>query len=116
MLANGEILDMMGRVRKDSTGPDLRQLFISSEGTLGIVTAVGLQCYKKDSCKKVVFLDFDSYDDVLYCHDVAKEIFGRNLSAIEYMDYESYWSVEKAKKKLIDFPYKVQDVKGKFFV
>jgi len=40
VLANGTILDMMSNVRKDSTGPDLKHLFIQSEGSLGVITKV----------------------------------------------------------------------------
>lgn len=38
VLANGEILDMNLPLRKNNTGYDLKQLFIGSEGTLGIIT------------------------------------------------------------------------------
>lgn len=38
VLANGEVLDMMNALRKDNTGYDLKQIFIGSEGTLGITT------------------------------------------------------------------------------
>lgn len=36
VLADGEVLNMMSSIRKDNTGYDLKQLFIGSEGTLGI--------------------------------------------------------------------------------
>jgi FAD/FMN-containing dehydrogenase len=38
VLASGEILNMQSELRKDNTGTDLKQLFIGSEGTLGVVT------------------------------------------------------------------------------
>ena len=34
VLANGTILDMTSHLRKDNTGPDLKQLFIGSEGII----------------------------------------------------------------------------------
>jgi len=41
--AQGEILALNGALEKNNTGADLRQLFIGSEGTLGIVTAATLK-------------------------------------------------------------------------
>lgn len=42
VLADGTVLDALSTLRKDNTGPDLKQLFIGSEGTLGIVTKVAI--------------------------------------------------------------------------
>ena len=47
VLPSGQILDQLGTVRKDNTGYDLKQLFIGSEGTLGIITAASLKLYPK---------------------------------------------------------------------
>ncbi len=43
VLASGEILRLNGALEKNNTGFDLRQLFIGSEGTLGIITAATLK-------------------------------------------------------------------------
>ncbi len=43
VLASGEEVRLGGALEKDNTGIDLRQLFIGSEGTLGIVTAAVLK-------------------------------------------------------------------------
>ena len=42
VLADGTILDMLKTLRKDNTGYNLSNLFIGSEGTLGIITKVAL--------------------------------------------------------------------------
>lgn len=42
-LASGELLTLGGALEKDNTGLDLRQLFIGSEGTLGVITAATLK-------------------------------------------------------------------------
>jgi FAD/FMN-containing dehydrogenase len=43
VLMSGEILELNGALEKNNTGLDLRQLFIGSEGTLGIVTEATLK-------------------------------------------------------------------------
>ncbi len=41
--ARGEVLDLDGALEKNNTGVDLRQLFIGSEGTLGVITEATLK-------------------------------------------------------------------------
>lgn len=41
VLAGGGVLDLLGTLRKDNTGYDLKQLFIGAEGTLGARRAAG---------------------------------------------------------------------------
>lgn len=56
VLANGEVMNCMSTMRKDNTGYDLKQLFIGSEGTLGIVTQAAILCPRKPSAINVALL------------------------------------------------------------
>ena len=47
VLADGRIWNGMNRLRKDNTGYDLKQLFIGSEGTLGIITRAVLKIFPR---------------------------------------------------------------------
>lgn len=56
VLADGSALDCLASLRKDNTGYDLKQLFIGSEGTLGVITAVSILCPQKPKAVNLAFL------------------------------------------------------------
>ena len=56
VLADGRVMDMMRALRKDNTGYDLKQLFIGSEGTLGIITAAILKLFPKPEARITAFV------------------------------------------------------------
>lgn len=47
VLPDGTILENLSTLRKDNTGYDLKQLFIGSEGTLGVITGVSILTPRK---------------------------------------------------------------------
>jgi FAD/FMN-containing dehydrogenase len=47
VLADGRILNRLKTLRKDNSGYDLKNLFIGSEGTLGIITAAALKLFPR---------------------------------------------------------------------
>ena len=47
VLADGEVWNGLRTLRKDNTGYDLKQLFLGSEGTLGIITAAALKLFPR---------------------------------------------------------------------
>ncbi|NXT96485.1 D2HDH protein, partial [Anhinga rufa] len=56
VLADGSALDCLASLRKDNTGYDLKQLFIGSEGTLGVITAVSILCPQKPKAVNLALL------------------------------------------------------------
>lgn len=56
VLADGRVLNGLRALRKDNTGYDLRNLFIGSEGTLGIITKAVLKLYPKPRRHDTAFI------------------------------------------------------------
>ncbi len=50
VLADGTIWNGLRSLRKDTAGYDMKQVFIGSEGTLGIITAASLKMYPNPGC------------------------------------------------------------------
>ncbi len=73
VLASGEVLDLGGALEKNNTGIDLRQLFIGSEGTLGIITAATLKLAKMPAPPRVMLLSVSSLAAVLALFRDARE-------------------------------------------
>jgi glycolate oxidase len=63
VLASGEVLRLGGRLRKRSSGYRLAQLFIGSEGTLGIVTEVIVKLVPLPRHRATAMVGFASVDD-----------------------------------------------------
>ena len=88
VLADGTILDDMKALRKDNTGYELRQLFIGSEGTLGIITEGAILCPVLPGAMKVAMFGCKNFEDVLAMLRLAKSECGEGLSAFEFFDSE----------------------------
>ena len=89
VLASGEVLDVLQQLRKDTTGYDLKQLFIGAEGTLGLVTAAAISCPPRPRSSHAAFLSCASFAGVLETYRGARADLGEILSAFEFLDRES---------------------------
>lgn len=83
-LPDGTMLSMMNRVTKNTTGIDLKQLFIGSEGTLGVITRIVLKLEPKPSAVNTALCAVASFDDATR---LLKYLRARlaNLSSFELM-------------------------------
>lgn len=98
VLADGTIVDSMHSLRKDNTGYDLKQLFIGSEGSLGIITGVSILCPARPKSVNIAFLGLDSYENVKKCFQTARSDLCEILSAFEFMDHDSQLLTAKSLK------------------
>ncbi|WP_068318338.1 FAD-binding oxidoreductase [Polycladidibacter hongkongensis] len=85
VMANGEIWHGMRALRKDNTGYDLKQLFIGSEGTLGIITGACLKLLPRPCAQNVALCGVDSPEQALSLFAIAKKHAGPMLTAFEIM-------------------------------
>ncbi|KAK3866875.1 hypothetical protein Pcinc_027617 [Petrolisthes cinctipes] len=95
VLASGEVVDCLSSLKKDNTGYDLKHLFIGSEGTLGIVTRVAINCPHRPAAVSVAFLGLQSFEDVLSTYKIVRHQLGEILSSCEFMDKSTLDCVEK---------------------
>jgi FAD/FMN-containing dehydrogenases len=81
----GEIWDGLRGLRKDNTGYDLRDLYIGSEGTLGIITAATLKLYPLPVAQCTAMLALESIDAAVALLTRARAGFGAALTGYELM-------------------------------
>lgn len=86
VLPDGTILDCLSSLQKDNTGYDVKQLFIGSEGTLGVITAASILVPTISKSVNVAFLGCESFQDVLNTYKLARTVLGEILSAFEFLD------------------------------
>ncbi|KAL4967222.1 uncharacterized protein BDV14DRAFT_207673 [Aspergillus stella-maris] len=89
VLPDGTIMDGLSTLRKNNTGYDLKQLFIGSEGTIGIITGVSIICPPRPKAVNVAYFGLESYDQVRQAFGEAKKQLSEILSAFELMDGRS---------------------------
>ncbi len=81
--AQGEIWDGMKGLRKDNSGYDLRDLFIASEGTLGIITGAVLKLFPKPAARLVAWVAVNSPDDAMTLFADIRAARDTSLTAFE---------------------------------
>jgi glycolate oxidase len=94
VLPNGDILDFGGKVKKSSSGYNLKDLLIGSEGTLGIATKLVLKLIPMP--QKVLSL-LVPYNDINDCIETVPKIIlsGIELTTIEFMQKTVIEDAEK---------------------
>ena len=83
--ANGDIWNGQSGLRKDNTGYDLRDLFIGSEGTLGVITAAVMKLYPLPVAQLTAFAAVPSLDAAVSLLSLAHQTLGASLTGFEAM-------------------------------
>ncbi len=105
VLPNGEIIWTGANTLKNSTGYNLTQLMVGSEGTLAVITKIVLRLLPPPTCNLLIFVPFNSAKQA--CQAV-NQIFlaGFNPSALEFMERDA---INISQNFLDSFPIKLND-------
>jgi FAD/FMN-containing dehydrogenase len=90
VLADGRIVSSMNRMIKNNTGYDLKQLFIGSEGTLGVITRLVLRLRELPTSSNTALVSADSFDQIARLLRHMDGALGGLLSAFELIDNSFY--------------------------
>jgi FAD/FMN-containing dehydrogenase len=95
---SGEILNSLRGLRKDNTGYSLKDLYIGSEGTLGIITAATLKLYPLPQSKVTSLVALNNIHSATKLIDLARKRCNADLTAFELISGRALSLVaEKAK-------------------
>lgn len=90
VLADGTVVGGLNRLVKNNAGFDLRQLFVGSEGTLGVITRAVLKVQPEPSTTAAAFCGLRDFEAMVALLERARARLGGILSAFEAMWPEYY--------------------------
>ncbi len=93
--AQGEVWEGLSGLRKDNTGYDLRDLFIGSEGTLGIITAATMKLHPLPAARLTAWAAVPSMKAAVELLGLARQHLGAGLTGFEVMNQFSLSLVNK---------------------
>jgi len=89
VLPDGELLDLMRGLRKDNSGYDLKQWYIGSEGTLGVITAAVLKLFPAPASTSVAYAALASLDDAVALLHTMRAAMGERFTAFEVLSAQT---------------------------
>jgi FAD/FMN-containing dehydrogenase len=85
VLADGTVVSSMNKMLKNNAGYDLKQLFIGTEGTLGVVTRAVLRLWPRLPSKVTALCALRGFDEAVELLHALQARLGGSLSAFEAM-------------------------------
>ncbi len=83
VLADGRVLNLLSKLKKDNTGYDLRHIFVGAEGTLGVITAAVLKIFPRPRTVETAFIGVPSPQAALKLLNLAQEQAGGTVTSFE---------------------------------
>jgi FAD/FMN-containing dehydrogenase len=90
VLANGTVLSSMNKMMKNNAGYDLKQLFIGSEGTLGVITRAILKIEDLPKTRNTAFVALESFEKTNQLLQSAKKHLKNGLTSFELLWQDYY--------------------------
>jgi len=95
VLANGRVWDGIKTLRKDTAGYDLKQLFIGSEGTLGIITAAAVKLFPDPGETTTALLSVGSAESAVALLGYLRSELGDSIQAFELIGATAFELVQR---------------------
>jgi len=83
VLADGRIMNLLSKLKKNNTGYDLRHIFVGAEGTLGIITAAVVKMFPRPRAVETAFIGVPSPAAAVTLLNLAKARVGGTVTSFE---------------------------------
>lgn len=93
VLADGSVVSSMNRMIKNNAGYDTKQLFIGTEGTLGVVSRAVLRLFPQQASRQDAMVAMKNFDDAIRFLNTLQTQLAGTLSAFEIMWGDYYRAV-----------------------
>jgi FAD/FMN-containing dehydrogenase len=90
VLPDGTVISSLNRMMKNNAGFDLKQLFIGTEGTLGVITRLVLRLLARPRSRQTALVGIPDFASMLRLLNTMDEELGGTLSAYEAMWQDFY--------------------------
>ena len=112
VLPDGRVISSLKKIIKDNTGYDLKQLFVGSEGTLGIITKAVLKLVEKPQSRVSAFVGISSFEKVIQFFKRIDKGMGGVLSGYELLWHQTYYTMTHSNESIsppikAEYPYYV---------
>ncbi len=106
--SDGTIISSMKKIIKDNSAYDIKQLFIGSEGTLGVITKAILKLEEAPQSRNAAYIAFNQYDHVVKFLKYMDSSLAGKMSGFELIwknSYQQMTSVSDAVKPPLPYDY-----------
>ena len=83
VLADGRIMNLLSKLKKNNTGYDLRHIFVGAEGTLGIITAAVVKMFPRPRAVETAFIGLPSPAAAVTLLNLAQARLGGTVTTFE---------------------------------
>ena len=83
VLADGRVMNLLSKLKKNNTGYDLRHIFVGAEGTLGIITAAVVKMFPRPRAVETAFIGVPSPAAAVTLLNLAQARVGGTVTSFE---------------------------------